>query len=68
VTTQLSTKQASQALGIGKSRVLQLIKAKRLPAEQVGNQFVIKRKDLARVRDRKPGRPPAAKRRGRAAA
>lgn len=33
--------------------------AGRLPAERVGNQFLILPADLAMVKDRKPGRPPA---------
>jgi len=53
----LTTQQAADALGISRSRVLVLIGNGRLPAERIGSQHVIDRKDLAKVRVRKPGRP-----------
>ena len=53
----LTTSQAAAKLGVSISRVQQLIKAKRLPAEKVGRDFIIQPKDLAKVRNRKPGRP-----------
>lgn len=53
----LTTAQAATELGISKSRVVALIAAGRLPAQKVGMQYLIQRKDLAKVRVRKPGRP-----------
>jgi excisionase family DNA binding protein len=53
----LTTSQAAKELKISKSRVIALISAGRLPAERVGMQFLIAKKDLAKVRVRKPGRP-----------
>jgi hypothetical protein len=35
-----------------------LIQAGRLPAQKIGMQHLIQPADLAKVRDRKPGRPP----------
>ena len=53
----LTVTDAAAALGVGRSRVLQLIRSGRLPAEKIGMQFLIQRKDLAAVRVRKVGRP-----------
>jgi excisionase family DNA binding protein len=57
--THLTTVQAASSLGITPSRVIAMIRAKRLPAEKVGNQWLIRPLDLEQVRSRKPGRPPA---------
>lgn len=54
----LSTREAADRLGISKVRVTILIKEGRLPAERVGERFIIKESDLKLVADRKPGRPP----------
>lgn len=54
----LTTAQAADSLGVTAERVRQLIRAGRLPAEKVGRDFLIKKKDLVQVKDRKPGRPP----------
>jgi excisionase family DNA binding protein len=54
---RISASQAAEALGVSRSRVLVLIGEGRLPAEKIGNQYVIRRADLAKVKDRKPGRP-----------
>jgi excisionase family DNA binding protein len=61
----LSTSQAAEALGVTQRRVLAMITARRLPATRVGNSYIIQRADLAKVKDRKPGRPPAKKTRGK---
>lgn len=52
-------------LGVSRRRVLALIAEGRLPAAKVGFQYLIDPKDLALVRDRKPGRPKAAKTKGK---
>jgi len=54
----ISTKQAAHELGITRRRVQALIKSGRLEAEKVGRMYVIRPKDLAAVRVRKPGRQP----------
>ena len=59
--TPLTVQQAAAKLGIGRSRVQQLIQAGRLPAQKVGIQYLIDAADLAKVKERKPGRPPSAK-------
>jgi excisionase family DNA binding protein len=56
----LTTSQAAKKLGVTSRRVVALINAGRLPAEKIGPNFVIKPKDLAKVKNRKPGRPPKA--------
>ena len=53
----LTTVDAAAIIGVSRRRVLALITEGRLPAEKVGFQYLIKRKDLAKVKDRKPGRP-----------
>lgn len=53
----LTTTQAAKELKISRSRVLVLIRDKRLPAVKFGDAYVIERKDLAKVRVRKVGRP-----------
>jgi excisionase family DNA binding protein len=55
--SQLTVADAARALGVGRSRVHALIKSGRLRAMMVGVQYLIAPKDLAKVRDRKPGRP-----------
>ena len=56
----ITVQQAAATLGLSRSRVQALISSGRLPAEKVGMQYLIKPADLAKVRDRKPGRPRAA--------
>jgi len=46
---QLTTAQAAEALGVGASRVRQLILANRLPAQKIGRDLWIWRSDLAQV-------------------
>lgn len=55
----LNTRQAGQVLKISPIRVRQLIRSKRLKAELVGRDYVIKESDLKDVEIRKPGRPPS---------
>lgn len=54
----ISTKEASEKLGVSVLRVQQLIWAKRLPAKKIGRDFVIDESDLGLVADRPTGRPP----------
>lgn len=53
----IGTKEASRRLNISVRRVQALIAAGRLPAEKIGNSFVIKESDLELVNGRKNGRP-----------
>jgi excisionase family DNA binding protein len=57
----LTTAQAAEKLGLHRTRINAMIKAKRLPAEKIGRDYFIKESDLKLVADRKPGRPPKAK-------
>ncbi len=54
----ISTKEASEKLGVSVLRVQQLIWAKRLPAKRIGRDYVIDETDLQLVKERKNGRPP----------
>ena len=60
----LSVKQAAEVLGVSDRRVIALIAAKRLPAQRLGREWIIRSKDLELVKDRKPGRPPKTKKGG----
>lgn len=53
----LTVKEVSEKLNITVWRVHQLIKEQRLPAQKLGSQYVVKESDLAKVADRKVGRP-----------
>ena len=53
----LTTSEAAQILGVNRSRVLQFILNGRLPAQKFGWQWMIKRQDLEKLKNRKPGRP-----------
>jgi excisionase family DNA binding protein len=53
----ISTKEAAKRLNISVRRVQALISAGRLPAEKIGNSFVIKELDLRLTNGRKNGRP-----------
>jgi excisionase family DNA binding protein len=57
----IGTAEAAQRLGISQKRVNVLIQQGRLPASKVGNVYMINSKDLAKVKDRKPGRPAKGK-------
>ena len=54
----ITTAQAADQLGVSIRRVQALIKARRLPAEKVGRDWLINEFNLERVAERKPGRPP----------
>lgn len=49
--------QAAELLGVTADRVRKMIHAGRLTATPFGRGWAIKEADLAKVRDRKPGRP-----------
>jgi len=53
----ISSKDAAARLKISVRRVQELIKAERLPAKMIGGVYLIDDKDLALVKNRKPGRP-----------
>jgi len=53
----ISTKEASNKLGLSLRRVQALITSGRLPAQKIGNSFVIQERDLELVKERKVGRP-----------
>lgn len=53
----VTVREASKKLKITVGRVHQLIRAGRLPAEKLGFQYAIKKDDVKRVEQRKPGRP-----------
>lgn len=53
----LTTKQASEILGVTRRRVIALIEQGKLKARKFSNVYVIAPKDLDAVRDRKSGRP-----------
>ena len=54
----LSVKESAEILGVNRQRVQTLISEGRLPAQKIGNSYVIKESDLELVKDRKTGRPP----------
>lgn len=56
----MTVKDAASELGISTGRVRVMITSGRLSAEKVGTQWLIKPKDLEKVRNRKPGRPSKA--------
>ena len=53
----ISCKEAAKKLKIDDSRVRQLIRAGRLPAQKVGRSWIIDPANLKYVAHRKPGRP-----------
>lgn len=53
----ISTKEAAEKLGISLRRVQALVTSGRLPAQKIGNSYVVKEADLELVRERKAGRP-----------
>jgi excisionase family DNA binding protein len=58
----LSLKEAAEKLGVSARRVNQLIEENKLPAQKVGNSYVINEDDLANVKTYgKAGRPPKVK-------
>ena len=54
----ISTKAASEKLGLSIRRVQALITSGRLPAEKIGNSYVVREQSLKLVEDRPTGRPP----------
>ncbi len=57
----LSVKESAELLGVNRQRVQTLISEGRLPAQKIGNSYVIKESDLEFVKDRQTGRPPKDK-------
>ena len=55
--SDLTTKQASEILGVSRRRVIALIEQGKLKARKFSNVYVIAPKDLDAVRERKNGRP-----------
>ncbi len=53
----ISTKEAAEKLGISMRRVQALITDGRLPAQKIGNSYIVKESDLKIVKERSPGRP-----------
>lgn len=53
----ITTKAAAERLGISARRVRALVETDRLPASRIGRDLLIDERHLARVADRKPGRP-----------
>jgi excisionase family DNA binding protein len=53
----ISSKDAAARLNLSVRRVQELIKTERLPAKMIGGVYLIDEKDLALVKNRKPGRP-----------
>lgn len=54
---QLTTKQASEILGVSRRRVIALIEQGKLKARKFSNVYVISPKDLDTIKKRKYGRP-----------
>jgi excisionase family DNA binding protein len=58
----LNTTEAAEALGVSVRRVVQLIKAEKLPAQKIGRDYAISAQSLGEVMIHgKPGRPPKPK-------
>jgi excisionase family DNA binding protein len=57
----LTTQQAADILGTSAHRIRALIKDGRLPYQRYGREYLIDENDPVLVKDRKPGRPPAKK-------
>jgi len=59
----MSAAEAAKRLDVNRSRVHQLIELGRLPAQKVGNQWIVDSDGVERLRkqDRQPGRPYAAR-------
>ena len=53
----LNTKQAAERLNVSERRIRQLIAQGRLPAIKLARDWMIKEKDLEKVKDRPAGRP-----------
>ncbi len=57
----ISSKEAAEKLGLSLRRVQALITDGRLPAQKIGNSYVVNEKDLELVKERTPGRPAKTK-------
>ena len=57
----ISTKEAAEKLDLSIRRVQALITDGRLPAQKIGNSYVVREKDLEFVKVRTPGRPKSIK-------
>ena len=57
----LSVKESAEILGVNRQRIQALISQGRLPAQKIGNSYVIKESDLPLIAQRKTGRPPKDK-------
>jgi excisionase family DNA binding protein len=57
----ISTKDAAGKLGLSLRRVQALIASGRLPAQKIGNSYVVYEKDLELVKNRVAGRPAKVK-------
>lgn len=57
----ITTAEAAEILGVGAQRIRDLISSGRLPAKKFGEGrggvWMIRRSDLEKVKERKPGRP-----------
>jgi excisionase family DNA binding protein len=53
----ISSKEAAEKLGVSLRRVQALITSGKLPAQKIGNSYVVQEKDLNLVKERSPGRP-----------
>ena len=54
----LSSRESARLLGVNRQRIQVLISQGRLPAQKIGNSYVIRREDLQLVKNRPTGRPP----------
>lgn len=54
---RLTTKQASEILGVSRRRVIALIEQKKLKAEKFGSVYSIAKQDVESVKKRTNGRP-----------
>lgn len=57
----LSTSQVADKLGVTRQRALELIVSGRLPAQKVGNSYIVRASDVDSLELLKPGRPPKPK-------
>jgi excisionase family DNA binding protein len=61
----ITASEAAEQLGVTRRRVIALIHAGKLPADRLGNNYAIRKADLAKVKDRPPGRPPGSPRKSK---
>lgn len=57
----LSSKEVAEKLGVSLRRVQALITSGRLPAQKIGNSYVVNEKDVELVTERTAGRPAKSK-------